>query len=252
MVRLEPVPLGLVVESMQHADRNVVSHARQAFLTHGNEGKQPDAVIRALESWLKQLTNPNVSELHAVVQAYRPHAASLLRKTAREHPVSEMRLFALHELAHLPNEPLDEFVPELRRLAESTEPLEVRTGAIYFLGKMRRAGVPVLRELTGSKDEYARFVSMLRLAQLEHRTVSTDHLIAWFSATSNGSIRLNCITILASRKSEARQTDSALGTAGRRSRTELGSEMGACSSASPVKTRGTRGQREHCVAGSIR
>jgi HEAT repeat protein len=114
-----------------------------------------------------------------------------------------MRLFALKELAYLPNEPLDEFVPELTRLAQSDEAFELRFQAITVLGRMRRAGVPALRELTKSSDEYARFSATQAVAHIDGVRMSTDSLVTWLTTSKQDAVRGTCVFLLGMREAEA-------------------------------------------------
>jgi hypothetical protein len=57
---LEPVPIELIVEAMQHPDRDTAIHATNALLKHGKDGREAAGVVltspcRAIQSLLAVL-----------------------------------------------------------------------------------------------------------------------------------------------------------------------------------------------------
>ena len=200
---LKPVPIALVVRLMRHADPQTAFRAYNVFQEHSKDRREPQAVVREIDRWLESLSSPDKTKVGLVIDAYRTATADVLRRHARKHRARAMRLFALEELANLPNESLDEFIPELRRLAESNEPEDHRRSPIHLLGRIGPSGLSALRELRESPDEFVRFQSTLTLAGVEGTAMPTEEVISWFTTTRNKSIRRDCVVLLSSRPGEA-------------------------------------------------
>ena len=201
--RLKPVPMALVVRLMRHPDLQTAGGASDVFQKHSTDRPEPLAVVSELDQWLESLSTPDRGRLLLVIDAYRTAAANVLRGTARNHPKTAMRLFALEELAPVSDQSFDEFIPELRRLAESDEPENDRRAAIHLLARIGRTGQAVLRELSKSSDEYTRFQSTVTLAGVERTPVPTEELLSWFITTKDKRVRRDCISMLSIRPRDA-------------------------------------------------